>query len=162
MGLGSGIRKKPIPDSGSRSQKGTGSRIQIRNTAPSCWESTALSIVENSTERGVCLYLETGTRGNDRRERQIWIRDDPFNQNSAPMQVQIQFRIRILGFDVKKLSNFTAGKIRFKKNCSLFIPRPSWGTSEFSCKMLSHDFNASGFGPSIETNKYSAWFFFWS
>jgi hypothetical protein len=35
MGLGSGIRKKPIPDSGSRSrgQKSTGSRIRIRNTA---------------------------------------------------------------------------------------------------------------------------------
>jgi hypothetical protein len=33
MDLGSGIRKKPIPDPGSRGQKGTGSRIQIRNTA---------------------------------------------------------------------------------------------------------------------------------
>ncbi len=33
MGLGSGIRKKPIPDAGSRGQKGTGSRIRIRNTA---------------------------------------------------------------------------------------------------------------------------------
>jgi hypothetical protein len=31
--LGSGIRKKPIPDPGSRGQKGTGSRIRIRNTA---------------------------------------------------------------------------------------------------------------------------------
>jgi hypothetical protein len=31
MGLGSGIRKKPISDPGSRGQKGTGSRI--RNTA---------------------------------------------------------------------------------------------------------------------------------
>ena len=30
--LGSGIRKKPIPDPGSRGQKGTGSRIRIRNT----------------------------------------------------------------------------------------------------------------------------------
>ncbi len=28
----SGIRKKPIPDHGSRGQKGTGSRIRIRNT----------------------------------------------------------------------------------------------------------------------------------
>jgi hypothetical protein len=27
MGLGSGILKKPIPDPGSRGQKGTGSRI---------------------------------------------------------------------------------------------------------------------------------------
>jgi hypothetical protein len=33
MGLGSGIRKKPIPDPGSRGQKGTVSRIRIRNTA---------------------------------------------------------------------------------------------------------------------------------
>jgi hypothetical protein len=29
---GSEIRKKPIPDPGSRGQKGTGSRIRIRNT----------------------------------------------------------------------------------------------------------------------------------
>jgi hypothetical protein len=33
MDLGSGIRKKPIPDPGSRGQKGTGSRIRIHNTA---------------------------------------------------------------------------------------------------------------------------------
>jgi hypothetical protein len=33
MGLGSKIRKKPIPDPGSRGQKGTVSRIRIRNTA---------------------------------------------------------------------------------------------------------------------------------
>jgi hypothetical protein len=32
IGLESGIRKKPIPDPGSRGQKGTGSRIRIRNT----------------------------------------------------------------------------------------------------------------------------------
>ncbi len=32
MGLVSGIRKKPIPDPGSRGKKGTGSRIRIRNT----------------------------------------------------------------------------------------------------------------------------------
>jgi hypothetical protein len=32
MGLGAGIRKKPIPDPGSRGQKGTGSCIRIRNT----------------------------------------------------------------------------------------------------------------------------------
>jgi hypothetical protein len=30
---GFGIRNKPIPDPGSRGQKGTGSRIRIRNTA---------------------------------------------------------------------------------------------------------------------------------
>jgi hypothetical protein len=33
MGLGSGIRQKPIPDPGSRGQKGTGPRIRIRNTS---------------------------------------------------------------------------------------------------------------------------------
>jgi hypothetical protein len=32
MALGSGIRKKSITDPGSRGQKGTGSRIRIRNT----------------------------------------------------------------------------------------------------------------------------------
>jgi hypothetical protein len=32
----SGIRKKPIPDPGSGGQKGTGSRIRIRNTAQNC------------------------------------------------------------------------------------------------------------------------------
>ncbi len=32
MGSGSGIRKKPILDPGSRGQKSTGSRIRIRNT----------------------------------------------------------------------------------------------------------------------------------
>jgi hypothetical protein len=32
MGLGSRIKKKPIPDPGSRGQKGTGSWIRIRNT----------------------------------------------------------------------------------------------------------------------------------
>jgi hypothetical protein len=30
--VGSGIRKKPIPDPGSGGQKGTGSQIRIRNT----------------------------------------------------------------------------------------------------------------------------------
>ncbi len=35
MGLGSGIQKKPIPDPGARGQKGTGSRIWIRNTTRS-------------------------------------------------------------------------------------------------------------------------------
>jgi hypothetical protein len=32
----SGIRKKPFPDLGSRGQKGTGSRIRIRNTGGTC------------------------------------------------------------------------------------------------------------------------------
>ncbi len=34
--LGSGIRKKPIPDPGARCLKGTGSRIRIRNTGVTC------------------------------------------------------------------------------------------------------------------------------
>jgi hypothetical protein len=38
MGLGSGIRKKPIPYPGSRGQKGTGSRIRIRNTDYLCMD----------------------------------------------------------------------------------------------------------------------------
>jgi hypothetical protein len=33
----SGIRKKPIPDPGSRGQKGTGSRIRIHNTGSEVW-----------------------------------------------------------------------------------------------------------------------------
>jgi hypothetical protein len=36
MDLGSGIRKKPIRDPGSRGQKGTGSWIRIRNTGTDC------------------------------------------------------------------------------------------------------------------------------
>ncbi len=39
MGLGYEIRKKPILDPGSRGQKGTGSRIRIRNTGISSCES---------------------------------------------------------------------------------------------------------------------------
>jgi hypothetical protein len=38
-----GIRKKPIPDSGSRGQKGTGSRIRIRNTEKNLVESWFVS-----------------------------------------------------------------------------------------------------------------------
>jgi hypothetical protein len=37
--VGSGIRKKPIPDPGSGGQKGTGSRIRIRNTGIKIWET---------------------------------------------------------------------------------------------------------------------------
>ena len=36
----SGIRKKPIPDPGSRGQKGTGSRIRIRNTTANTIKSS--------------------------------------------------------------------------------------------------------------------------
>ncbi len=38
MSLGSGIRKKLVLDPGSRGQKGTGSRIRIRNTEI-CYET---------------------------------------------------------------------------------------------------------------------------
>jgi len=50
MDLGSGIRKKPIPDPGSRGQKGTGSRIRIRNTGncdPQILNTTALGLIWN-------------------------------------------------------------------------------------------------------------------
>jgi hypothetical protein len=40
MDLGSGIRKKPIPDPGSRGQKGNGSRIRIRNTGSKFGKAT--------------------------------------------------------------------------------------------------------------------------
>ncbi len=41
----SGIRKKPIPDPGSRGQKGTGSRIRIRNTVIHSWQVGKTSIL---------------------------------------------------------------------------------------------------------------------
>ncbi len=46
MGLGSGTRKKPIPDHGygSRGHKGTGSRIRIRNTEDTNKKSIFLHI----------------------------------------------------------------------------------------------------------------------
>jgi hypothetical protein len=47
----SGIRKKPIPDPGSKGQKGTGSRIRIRNTVG---ESSSFSQVEPLGKR-LCL-----------------------------------------------------------------------------------------------------------
>jgi hypothetical protein len=47
MGLGSGIRKKPIPDPGYRGQKGTGSRI--RNTAEYAWELVSSVTPESSS-----------------------------------------------------------------------------------------------------------------
>jgi hypothetical protein len=44
-GFGSGIRKEPIPDPGSvsRGQKGTGSRIWIRNTGIFSWSIVLFS-----------------------------------------------------------------------------------------------------------------------
>jgi hypothetical protein len=45
---GFGIREKPIPDPGSRGQKGTGSRIRIRNTGTRTWLLPAERVV------GIC------------------------------------------------------------------------------------------------------------
>jgi len=52
MGLGSKIRKKPIPDPGSRGQKSTGSRIRIRNTG------TEISVVQNWLENPALCIME--------------------------------------------------------------------------------------------------------
>jgi hypothetical protein len=46
----SGIRNKPIPDPGSRGQKGTGSRIRIRNTG-----STSVPLVFAATDKKIGL-----------------------------------------------------------------------------------------------------------
>jgi hypothetical protein len=52
MGSGSGIREKPIPDPGSRGQKGTesripdtGSRIRIRNTGYRCMDAVETGLI---------------------------------------------------------------------------------------------------------------------
>ncbi len=44
---GSGIWKKPIPDPGSRGQKGTGSRIRIRNTAYTAFTCTLKAFLKH-------------------------------------------------------------------------------------------------------------------
>jgi hypothetical protein len=49
--VGSGIRKKPIPDPGLGGQKGTGSRIQIRNTD---------SFHSKAKKHRFCLYIRVG------------------------------------------------------------------------------------------------------
>jgi hypothetical protein len=43
---GSEIRKKPILDPGSRGQKGTGSRIRIRNTGDNIQQISVTSVVD--------------------------------------------------------------------------------------------------------------------
>jgi hypothetical protein len=53
----SGIRKKPIPDPGSRGQKGTGSRIRIRNTAYS--DNVALGQLLNSSQENSLASQKT-------------------------------------------------------------------------------------------------------
>jgi hypothetical protein len=58
--LGSGIQKKPIPDPGSRGQKGTGSRIRIRNTASLSKDLKKIFIekvfVAEETRYRICLF----------------------------------------------------------------------------------------------------------
>jgi hypothetical protein len=62
MGLGSGIRKKRIPDPGSRGQKGTGSRIRIRNTVKdipgSESEAQNAALVNTNFPNRICQRLE--------------------------------------------------------------------------------------------------------
>ncbi len=48
--VGSGIRKKPIPDPGSGGQKGTGSRIRIRNTGYFYGSRHLQSVQKESTQ----------------------------------------------------------------------------------------------------------------
>jgi hypothetical protein len=57
MVLGSGIREKPIPDPGSRGQKGTGSRIWIRNTGYGIWIRILLSISKYSRKPLISTVL---------------------------------------------------------------------------------------------------------
>jgi hypothetical protein len=52
---GSGIRKKPISDPGSRGQKGTGSRIRIRNTGVS-YHNTHLRVREHLSSTCSTVY----------------------------------------------------------------------------------------------------------
>ncbi len=67
MGLGSeirdlrsGIREKPIPDPGSRGQKGTGSRIRIRNSASNHRSFVYLHIDRLAMHNGF-PWIEYGT-----------------------------------------------------------------------------------------------------
>ncbi len=54
MGLGSGIRKKPIPDPGSRGQNGTGSRTGsatlILSNAANSMQDLPAGLAENSAD----------------------------------------------------------------------------------------------------------------
>ena len=59
MSLGSGIRKKPIPDPGSRGQKGPGSWIRIRNTAK--FSITFGAIILNEAQVGSYVPAEQAT-----------------------------------------------------------------------------------------------------
>jgi hypothetical protein len=67
--VGSGIRKKPIPDPGSGGQKGTGSQIRICNTGSRCrWQlncSEGGCAVDGSASCGNNDDSLTGSRGFD-------------------------------------------------------------------------------------------------
>ncbi len=76
MGLQSGIRKKPIPDPGSRGQKGTGSRIRIRNTV----RSSHLFFCR-SLKYGYFSWRDSGSWGHGSRGRCSCI---PTRQTSSP------------------------------------------------------------------------------
>ncbi len=64
---GSGIRKKPIPDPRSRGQKGTGSRIRIRNTDYFILISPSrTTVINHGVERGdvaLLTFQQTMSRG---------------------------------------------------------------------------------------------------
>ncbi len=80
----SGIRKKPFPDPGSRGQKGTGSRIRIRNIA--FFKDKKSKWSHKNSGIKVCFYsfclmmegsgsepLTNGSGSGSRRPRNIWI-----------------------------------------------------------------------------------------
>jgi hypothetical protein len=83
MGLGSEIRKKPIPDPGSRGQKGTGSWPGIRNTGYKCQKRTD----KYSTARNIRVRIFSGqallsvlsrvypSRTQGQKRPRIWIRN---------------------------------------------------------------------------------------
>ena len=71
MGLGSGIRIKPIPDPGSRGQKGTGSRIRIRNIGRLLFFTTAVhSLTVDKLIYSLFSALILSTAGMDSRTLQ--------------------------------------------------------------------------------------------
>ncbi len=53
----SGIREKPIPDPGSRGQKGTGSRIRIRNTEER--GLTGCYVPSTPSQLPLCEHIQT-------------------------------------------------------------------------------------------------------
>jgi hypothetical protein len=58
----SGIRKKPIPDPGSRGQKGTGSRIRVRNTGFLCTYDCILGVHYRYSHGGPFIFPHAGVQ----------------------------------------------------------------------------------------------------